>query len=29
LRQTTAAMQAAEQLRSKLINGLDLRLVRS
>jgi hypothetical protein len=27
LRQTTAAMHAAEQLRSKLINGLDLRLV--
>ena len=27
LRQTTAAMHAAEQLRSNLINGLDLRLV--
>ena len=27
LRQTTTAMQAAEQLRSNLINGLDLRLV--
>jgi hypothetical protein len=28
LRQTTAAMHAAEQLRSNLINGLDLHLVR-
>ena len=27
LRQTTAAMHAAEQLRAKLIDGLDLRLV--
>jgi len=27
LRQTTAAMHAAEQLRSRLINGLDLRPV--
>jgi hypothetical protein len=27
LRETTAAMQAAEQLRSSLINGLDLHLV--
>ena len=27
LRQTTAAMQAAEQLRSRLINGLDLHVV--
>jgi hypothetical protein len=27
LRQMTAAMHAAEQLRAKLINGLDLRLV--
>lgn len=28
LRQTTAAMHAAEQLRSKLIDGLDLHMVR-
>lgn len=27
LKQTTAAMEAAEQLRSRLINGLDLHLV--